>query len=102
MRAASCLPGPSALLAAVWLRARRGQRTESGTLTTLALDPQQRHGSPVPRHALETVRTARTLPGPRTHLSVRDLVEAVTGGPNRGSRGMPSGQLAGSGTTAGL
>ena len=35
----AALPGPSALLAAVRLRARRGQHTESGVLGAFAASP---------------------------------------------------------------
>ncbi|RKT83600.1 TIGR02679 family protein [Saccharopolyspora antimicrobica] len=37
------LPGPAAVLAAVHTRARRGHRTETGTLTALSLTTEQRH-----------------------------------------------------------
>ena len=79
--------GPSALLNAVRLRVERSQRTESGTLPALELSANQRReiglmlgvqwelsDKPVNLQAL-----ARALA--EHGLSVRELVEAVNGGP---------------------
>jgi uncharacterized protein (TIGR02679 family) len=81
------LPGPAAVLFAVRLRARRGHRTESGTLATLALDRQQRNevaqllGTPW-KLSGRPVRLQDLAARLAEHgLSVRDLVEAMTGGP---------------------
>lgn len=79
------LPGPAAVLDAVHTRARRGHRTETGTLTGVALTAQQRRevalllgtrwelsGKPVRLQDLAAKLTEH-------QLTVRGLVEALHG-----------------------
>ncbi|MCP2257123.1 TIGR02679 family protein [Streptoalloteichus tenebrarius] len=79
------LPGPAAVLDAVHTRARRGHRTETGTLTTLALTAEQRRqvalllgtrweltGKPVRLQDLAAKLSEH-------HLTVLGLVEALHG-----------------------
>ncbi|MER6993762.1 DUF2399 domain-containing protein [Saccharopolyspora hirsuta] len=79
------LPGPAAVLAAVHTRARRGRRTESGTLNALMLTTEQRRqvalllgtgwelsGRPVRLQDLAAKLSEH-------HLTVRGTVEALHG-----------------------
>ncbi|MGI6872406.1 DUF2399 domain-containing protein [Amycolatopsis sp. 3B14] len=79
------LPGPAAVLDAVHVRARRGHRTETGTLTGVELTAEQR------REVALLLGTRWELSGKRVrlqdlavrlaehHLTVRGLVEALHG-----------------------
>lgn len=79
------LPGPAAVLDAVYTRARRGHRTETGTLTSVPLTAEQRRevalllgtrwelsGKPVRLQDLAAKLAEH-------HLTVRGLVEALHG-----------------------
>lgn len=81
------LPGPAAVLDAVHIRARRGHRTETGTLTGVALPAEQRRevalllgtrwelsGKPVRLQDLAAKLADH-------HLTVRELIEALHGEP---------------------